>query len=272
MTTTSGNANGDVGGRPPIVDLVTWQVAREELLVREKAHTRRGGRNRRGPAAPADGRARRHGRGHRCRRVRALRRPVPGPRRARRLPAHVVRRRPPSGPVRGVHHHGLAHTGPRLPQRPRRVVRHRHLRPVGRGRRLHRVHGLHPAVVLGPRRGGAGRRRDGAHRLLPPRRRPGVPHLLDDRPGQRGGQRIVGRARHDALRSPRGVGGRPRGLAAAHPGRLAGRRARRADLLLLADGRRRRRRRRWAPTSRPVPQWTRPGANPVKTLGRQGDH
>ena len=29
----------------------------------------------------------------------------------------------------------------------------------------------------------------------------------------------------------------------------------------------------WGPTSRPVPQWTRPGATPVQTLGRQGhDH
>jgi hypothetical protein len=28
----------------------------------------------------------------------------------------------------------------------------------------------------------------------------------------------------------------------------------------------------WGPTSRPVPQWTRPGATPVDTLGRQGDH
>lgn len=27
----------------------------------------------------------------------------------------------------------------------------------------------------------------------------------------------------------------------------------------------------WGPTSRPVPQWTRPGAGPVETLGRQGD-
>ncbi|MGW0518564.1 DUF899 family protein [Crossiella sp. NPDC003009] len=27
----------------------------------------------------------------------------------------------------------------------------------------------------------------------------------------------------------------------------------------------------WGPTSRPVPQWTRPGATPVDTLGRQGD-
>src|SRR5215217_3663989 len=26
----------------------------------------------------------------------------------------------------------------------------------------------------------------------------------------------------------------------------------------------------WGPTSRPVPQWTRPGATPVETLGRQG--
>jgi predicted dithiol-disulfide oxidoreductase (DUF899 family) len=28
----------------------------------------------------------------------------------------------------------------------------------------------------------------------------------------------------------------------------------------------------WGPTSRPVPQWTRPGATPVETLGRQGHH
>lgn len=29
-------------GKPPIVDLATWQEARDELLVREKAHTREG--------------------------------------------------------------------------------------------------------------------------------------------------------------------------------------------------------------------------------------
>jgi hypothetical protein len=28
----------------------------------------------------------------------------------------------------------------------------------------------------------------------------------------------------------------------------------------------------WGPTSRPVPQWTLPGATPVETLGRQGHH
>jgi predicted dithiol-disulfide oxidoreductase (DUF899 family) len=29
-------------GRPPVVDHATWQAARDELLVREKAHTREG--------------------------------------------------------------------------------------------------------------------------------------------------------------------------------------------------------------------------------------
>ena len=29
---------------------------------------------------------------------------------------------------------------------------------------------------------------------------------------------------------------------------------------------------RWGPTTRPVPQWTRPGATPVTDLGRQGGH
>jgi predicted dithiol-disulfide oxidoreductase (DUF899 family) len=28
----------------------------------------------------------------------------------------------------------------------------------------------------------------------------------------------------------------------------------------------------WGPTSRPVPQWTRPGATPTDTLGRDGRH
>ena len=29
-------------GRPPVADLAAWQAARDELLVREKAHTREG--------------------------------------------------------------------------------------------------------------------------------------------------------------------------------------------------------------------------------------
>src|SRR3712207_4041835 len=42
MTTTSRNPATALPGRPPIVDLATWQAARNELLVREKAHTREG--------------------------------------------------------------------------------------------------------------------------------------------------------------------------------------------------------------------------------------
>ena len=72
--------------------------------------------------------------------------------------------------------------------------------------------GLHPALVLGARRGRAGRRQHGFHHLLPARRRPRVPHL-HDRPWQRAGQRVPRPARHDALRPRRGVGGQPRGLA-----------------------------------------------------------
>ena len=37
MTSASGTA---IPGKPPVVDLATWQAARDELLVREKAHTR----------------------------------------------------------------------------------------------------------------------------------------------------------------------------------------------------------------------------------------
>jgi predicted dithiol-disulfide oxidoreductase (DUF899 family)/uncharacterized protein YndB with AHSA1/START domain len=42
MTTTPGNASSNLPGKPPVVDRAAWQAAREELLVREKAHTREG--------------------------------------------------------------------------------------------------------------------------------------------------------------------------------------------------------------------------------------
>jgi hypothetical protein len=42
VTTTPGNASSNLPGKPPVVDLATWEAAREELLVREKAHTREG--------------------------------------------------------------------------------------------------------------------------------------------------------------------------------------------------------------------------------------
>jgi hypothetical protein len=32
----------ELSGRPPIVDPETWQAARDELLIREKAHTHEG--------------------------------------------------------------------------------------------------------------------------------------------------------------------------------------------------------------------------------------
>ena len=42
MTTTPNDPAPALPGRPPVVDLATWQAARDELLVREKAHTREG--------------------------------------------------------------------------------------------------------------------------------------------------------------------------------------------------------------------------------------
>src|SRR3981081_2376904 len=42
MATTPNDPITALTGRPPVVDLATWQAARDELLVREKAHTREG--------------------------------------------------------------------------------------------------------------------------------------------------------------------------------------------------------------------------------------
>ncbi len=42
MTTETGDPATAQPGRPPVVDLATWQAARDELLVREKAHTHEG--------------------------------------------------------------------------------------------------------------------------------------------------------------------------------------------------------------------------------------
>lgn len=42
MTTTPDDPTAALPGRPPVVDLAIWQAARDELLVREKAHTREG--------------------------------------------------------------------------------------------------------------------------------------------------------------------------------------------------------------------------------------
>jgi predicted dithiol-disulfide oxidoreductase (DUF899 family) len=42
MTTVPDDPTTALAGRPPVVDLATWQAARDELLVREKAHTHEG--------------------------------------------------------------------------------------------------------------------------------------------------------------------------------------------------------------------------------------
>ncbi len=42
MTTTPDDPTTALPGRPPVVDLATWQAARDELLVREKAYTSEG--------------------------------------------------------------------------------------------------------------------------------------------------------------------------------------------------------------------------------------
>ena len=154
MTTTSGTATTNLPGKPPVVDLATWQAARDELLVREKAHTREGdaiaAARRRLPMVEIDGTAEVIGR----RRAGPVPRRVPGPRRARGLPLHVVRRRAAPGAVRGLHVQRLAHAAHRLPQRSRCLVRRPDLGRVGRGGSLRRVHGLPPALVLGARGGG----------------------------------------------------------------------------------------------------------------------
>jgi len=42
MTTAPNDPTTALSGKPPIVDLAAWQAARDELLLREKAHTRGG--------------------------------------------------------------------------------------------------------------------------------------------------------------------------------------------------------------------------------------
>jgi predicted dithiol-disulfide oxidoreductase (DUF899 family) len=42
MTTTPTNASSNLPSKPPVVDLATWEAARDELLIREKAHTHEG--------------------------------------------------------------------------------------------------------------------------------------------------------------------------------------------------------------------------------------
>jgi len=99
MTTTPTNASSNLPSKPPVVDLATWEAARDELLIREKAHTHEGdaiaAARRRLPMVELDGTVM----------VTGVDGAVPfldvfqGRRRARRLPAHVGRRRAARAPV-----------------------------------------------------------------------------------------------------------------------------------------------------------------------------
>ena len=231
MTTTA------LPGRPPVVDRATWQTARNELLVREKAHTREGdaiaAARRRLPMVEFDG------------------------------TVEVVG---PDGPVpfldlfQGrdelvVYKHMWYDGAPHQGQCEGCTTTAWHVKDAV----YLNARGVSFAVLTSgrwdevasfvefmgytqpwysvARRGGTGRRQHGLHHLLPARRRPRVPHVLHDWPWQRAGQRVLRPARHDALRPPRRMGGRPGRLARGAGRGLTGWWPRRAHLLVLAHGR-----------------------------------
>jgi hypothetical protein len=208
---------------PRIVDRDTWQAARDELLVREKAHTREGDAIAVGPpSAPDDGGRRHHHRGGPGR-TRHPARPLRGQRGARGLQAHVVPRRTVREPVRGLHHDLLGHTEPHgAPKRARWLVRRVRPGALLRPRAVHRVHGVPPELVLHGRRRRRPRPRRRIRRVdvLAAPRRPGLPHQHRDRPGLGGHQAGARPARHDGTRPARGLAGLPRRLAG---GQAAGR-------------------------------------------------
>ena len=240
MTTTPDDPTTALPGRPPVVDLATWQAARDELLVREKAHTREGdaiaAARRRLPMVELDGTVE----------VVGPDGPVPFLDLFQGRDELVVYKHmwydgaPHQGQCEGCtttawHVKDAVYLNARgvsfavlTTGRWDEVASY--VEFMGYTQPWYSVRDVEAPV------GG----RHGLHHLLPARRRPRVPHLLHDGPWQRAGQRVPRPARHDALRPPRGVGGQPRGLARGPSGRLAGRWAWLADLLVLALGRRRR--------------------------------
>ena len=260
MTATSGNtSSSNLAGKPPVVDLATWQVAREELLVREKAHTHEGdaiaAARRRLPMVELDGTVQ----------VTGPEGPVPF--------LDLFQGRDELVVYQHMWHDGAPHQGQCegctvtawqvkdsvylnargvsfafLTSGPWDEVAP-FVEFMGYTQPWYSVRGVEAPV------GGE----MGHIACFLPRGRPRVPHLLHDRARNRAGRRLLRTARHDALWPWRGVGGQPRGLARGPSG-----------LLVLALGRRRHR--HLGPTSRPVPQWARPGATSVETLGRQGLH
>ena len=242
MTTTPGNANSNLPGKPPVVDLATWETARQELLVREKAHTREGdaiaAARRRLPMVEFDGAVE----------VTGADGPVPFVDLFQGRDELVVYKHmwydgaPHQGQCEGCtttawHMKDAVYLNARgvsfavLTSGPWDEVGP-FVEFMGYTQPWYSVRGVESPV------GGE----MGRIVCFLPRRRPRVLHLFNDGPRQRACQRVHEPARHDALRPPRGVGGESGGVARRPSSRLAGRWAWLANQLVLALGRRRRRR------------------------------
>ena len=263
MTTTPGNASSNLPGRPPVVDLATWQAAREELLVREKAHTRAGdalaAARRRLPMVEVDGAVEVTGVDGRVPFVDLFQG------RDELVVYHSMwyDAAPHQGQCEGCtfnlwHMRDAVYLNARgvsfavLSSGPWNEVAP-YVEFMGYTQPWYSVRGVEAPLLA----------EEGHIICFPSPRRPRVPHLLHHGPGQRTGRRVLGPARRDALRPSRGVGGRPRGLARGPSGRLAGRWAWRAGLLVLARGRRRGRRLGpHQPGLRSRPAWRDPRGDP----------
>ena len=183
-------------------------VARGAAGPGEGRHEGPGRAGRRAPA-PADDRVldrlplRRPGR--RARLPRPVRRPQP----ADRLPLLASPWRPSLRRLLDVHRPGQP---ARPPERPRRLVGAHLHRAAGRDRRGQGPQRLVGALVHDRReRVPGGLRDDGLLRArrLPPRRRPGLPHLRDAQSRRRGAGQHLDVPRPDPVRAPGGVGGQP---------------------------------------------------------------
>ena len=246
-TTTTRQPSSNLPGKPPVVDQATWQAARDELLVREKAHTREGdaiaAARRRLPMVEIDG---------------------------------TVEVTGPDGPVpfidlfqgrdvllahKHMWHDGIPIEGQCMGctintwhiQRAAVYLNARGVSfavltdgPVGRGRPVRRVHGVHRALVLGARAGRAGGRRHGAITCF---LRDGDRVFLTYRTTGRGNEPAAGVfGLLDMTPYGRGEAWEetPDGWPEGHDSCWFWR----TDADGVAT---------WGPTSRPVPQWTRPG-------------
>ena len=118
MTTTPSDPTTALPGRPPVVDLATWRAARDELLVREKAHTREGdalaAARRRLPMVELDRTVKVVGPSARSRSSICSRGATSS---WSTTPCVYDGARPHQGQCEGLHLQPVAHEGRRLPQR-----------------------------------------------------------------------------------------------------------------------------------------------------------